>query len=34
MLEKAIAQLDGKADARALQPLLDLKREMQDPLNA
>jgi len=34
MLESAIAQLDGKADAAALKPLLDLKREMQDSLNA
>ena len=34
MLETAIAQLEGKADASALKPLLDLKREMQDSLNA
>lgn len=34
MLESAIAQLEGKADAGALKPLLDLKREMQDSLNA
>lgn len=34
MLESAIAQLEGKADASALKPLLDLKREMQDSLNA
>lgn len=34
MLESAIAQLEGKADAAALQPLLDLKREMQESLNA
>ncbi len=34
MLESAIAQLEGKADASALQPLLDLKRKMQDSLEA
>jgi len=34
MLESAIAQLEGKADAAALKPLLDLKREMQESLNA
>lgn len=34
MLESAIAQLEGKADASALKPLQDLKREMQDSLDA
>ena len=34
MLESAIAQLEGKADAAALKPLLELKREMQESLNA
>jgi len=34
MLESAIAQLEGKADAETLKALLDLKREMQESLNA
>ena len=34
MLETAIAQLEGKADASALKPLYELKQEMQEALNA
>jgi len=34
MLESAIGQLEGKADASALKPLVELKREMQESLNA
>ncbi|HEU5075584.1 MAG TPA: HAMP domain-containing protein [Polyangiaceae bacterium] len=33
MLESAIAELEGKADAAVLKSLLDLKREMQNSLN-
>ena len=32
-LDQAISDLEGKADASALQPLHELKREMQDALN-
>lgn len=34
MLESAIARLEGKADASELKPLLDLKRQMQESLDA
>ena len=33
-LERAISQLDGKADASVLEPLHELRREMQDALDA
>jgi len=34
MLESAIARLEGKADPSELKPLLDLKRQMQESLDA
>lgn len=33
MLDRAISELEGKADASALKPLHELKREMQDALD-